>query len=124
DGASDEGAMVDPASIVKPGVLMRVELNKGQRPVPCRMSLQDRPGDEMIAAHRHEESAAGGEFRRLTLDCGGGLLMVAIVEQAVAIIDDGQVLEKIGSEGILRIIVEDRRCAADGLGAKTRTRSV
>ncbi|SUW28380.1 Uncharacterised protein [Brucella abortus] len=44
--------------------------------------------------------------------------MIAIVEQAVAIIDDSEILEKITLERILRIVVEDRRGAPDRLRAE------
>ena len=36
-GAADEGAVVDAALLVGPGVLMRIELDKGQRTVHSRM---------------------------------------------------------------------------------------
>src|SRR5690606_10167044 len=52
------------------------------------------------------------------------LLVVAIIEQAVAIVDHRQFLEQIGREGILRIIVEYGRRPTDRLGTETSPRPV
>src|SRR5690606_21041528 len=52
------------------------------------------------------------------------LLMIAVVEQAVAIVDDGHRLEQVDAEGILRVDVEDRRRTPDRLRAETRARPV
>jgi hypothetical protein len=46
--------------------------------------------------------------------------MIAVVEQAVAIVDDCEIFEQITLERILRVIVENGRCAPDGLRAETR----
>jgi len=57
DGATDERTMVDALAVVRPGVLMGVELHQRQRPVDGGMRLEQRPGDEMVAAERQQESA-------------------------------------------------------------------
>ena len=57
-GARDEGAVVDALAVVEPGVLMRVELHQRQRAVDRGMRLQQRPGDEVVAAERQQEGAA------------------------------------------------------------------
>jgi hypothetical protein len=54
----------------------------------------------------------------------GSLLVVAVVEQAVAVIDDGHLCEEIALERILRIVVEDRRCPADRLRPEPGARPV
>ena len=90
DGARDEGAVVDALAVVVPCVLMRVELHQRQRAVLGRVRLQQRPGDEMVAAERQQERAGLQEFGCFALDRSRRLLMVAAVEQAVAIVDDRQ----------------------------------
>ena len=57
DGAADEGAVVDALAVVGPGVLMGVELHQGQRSMNGGMRLEQRPGDEMVAAERQQEGA-------------------------------------------------------------------
>ena len=86
-GARHEGAVVDALAVVVPGVLMRVELHQRQRAVDRRMRLQQRPGDEMVAAERQQEGAGLQDLGRLALDRARRLLVVAAVEQAVAIVD-------------------------------------
>ena len=103
---------------------MRVELHQRQRPVDRRMRLEQRPGDEMVAAERQQERAGLQELRRLALDRRRRLLVVAAVEQAVAIVDDRQRLEQVAVERILRVVVEDRRGAADRLRPEARARPV
>ena len=86
-GARDEGAVVDALAVVGPGVLMRVELHQRERAMHCSMRLEQRPGDEVIAAERQQERAALQQLRRLALDRRRRLLVVAAVEQAIAIVD-------------------------------------
>ena len=50
--------------------------------------------------------------------------MIAGVEQAIAIVDHRHCLEQLAVEGILRIVVEDRRGAADRLRPEARARPV
>ena len=59
----DEGAVRELLAVVGPGVLVRVELHQRQRPVFLGMRLEQRPGDEMVAAER-EEVHVGVEDRR------------------------------------------------------------
>ena len=107
DGAGDEGAVVDALAVVRPGILVRVELHQRQRPVQRCMRLEQRPGDKMVAAERQQEGARLDELRRLALDDARRLLVVAGVEQAIAIVDDRHLLEQVAVERILRIVVED-----------------
>ena len=123
-GAGDEGAVVDALAVVVPGVLMRVELHQRQRAVHGGVRLEQRPGDEMIAAERHQESAALQDPGGLALDRAGRLLVVADVEQAVAVVDHRQRLEQVAVERILRVGIEDRRGPADRLRAETGARPV
>ena len=123
-GARDERAVVDALAVVEPGVLMRVELHQRQRPVDRGMRLEQRPGDEMVAAERQQERAGFEQFRRLALDRARRLLVVAVVEQAIAIVDHGELFEQVAVERILRIVVEDRGGAADRLRAEARARPV
>ena len=53
--AADERAVVDAPAVVEPGVLMGVELHQRQLAVARRMRLQQRPGDIVVAAERHQE---------------------------------------------------------------------
>lgn len=78
----------------------------------------------MIAAERQKEGAAVEDDICLSFDSGRRVLMIAIVEQAIAVVDHGHFGEEIAVEGILRIIVEDRRSAADRLRPETCARPV
>ena len=49
-GAADKRAVVDALAVIRPGVLMGVELHHGERAVDGGMRLEQRPGDEMVAA--------------------------------------------------------------------------
>ena len=93
---------------------------------PCMrgMRLEQRPGDEMVAAERQQEGAGSQQLLRLALDRARRLLVVAAVEQAVAIVDDGQLVERIDVERILRIAVHDRGGAADRLRPEAGARPV
>ena len=53
----DEGAVVEPVAVVVPGILMRVELHQRQWAMPGGVRLQQRPGDEMIAAEADQMHA-------------------------------------------------------------------
>src|SRR4051794_8168784 len=78
----------------------------------------------MIAAERQQKSAAIEDRFRLPLDRRRRLLMIAVVEQAISIIDDGHFSEEIAVKRILRVVVEDRRRAADCLWPEARPRPV
>ncbi|MHC2541158.1 hypothetical protein ACVINY_001806 [Sinorhizobium meliloti] len=69
----------------------------------------------MVAAERQQVGARLQDFRRLALDGLGSPRMVAVVEQAIAVIDRRHVGKQVTLERILRIVVEDRRCTADRL---------
>lgn len=71
--AADEGAMIDAAFLVRPGVLMGIELDEGEGPVQDCMGPQDGIGDEVVAAERQQVGAGLQDFRRLALD-GLGVL--------------------------------------------------
>ena len=123
-GAADERAVRQLLSVVAPGVLMRVELHQRQRPVFLRMRLQERPGDEMVAAEREEMHVGVEDRARLRLDRLGDGQRIVQVERHVAVIDRREVGEDVEAEGILRVAVEDRRGAADRLRAEARARPV
>ena len=50
------------------------------------MRLQQRPGDEMVTAKCQQVIGAFQNFGRLALDGRGCLLVVAVIEQTVAVI--------------------------------------
>ena len=118
-GAADEGAMVDALAVVEPGVLMGVELHHGQRPVLGGMGFQERPGDEMVAAKRQQEIGRRQQLGGFLLDGRRRLPVIAVVEQAVAVIDHRHLGEEIAAEGVLRIVVEDGGGAPDRLRSET-----
>src|SRR5690606_21367597 len=108
----------DTPQIVGPGILMRVELNEGKRPVFGGMSAQDRPGDEMVSAKRKQESAGPQDLCRLAFDDGGRPVMPAVIQQAIAVIHHCKRLEQVEMKRILRIIVENDGGAAYSLRPK------
>jgi hypothetical protein len=67
-----------------------------------------------------QEGAGFEDLAGLALDGRGCLLVIAVVEQAVAVVDHRHGLEQVARERILRVIVEDRRCTADRLRAEAR----
>ena len=95
DGAADERAVRDAAVVVEPGVLVGVELDERQRAVDGGMRLQQRIGDEVIAAQRKELRAGGDDRARLRLDRGGEFHRLAVVEIRVAVVDDGERRERV-----------------------------
>ncbi|MNL18445.1 hypothetical protein D3C87_1395890 [compost metagenome] len=123
-GACHEGTMVNAFAVVEPGILMRIEMHQRQRAVLCHMRLQQRPGDEMVAAKRQQIIRLGDDLARFLFDCIRRFPVIAVVEQAVAIIDGRHMGEKIAGEGILRVVVENRGGAADRLRPEACTRPV
>ena len=121
---ADEGAVRQLLAVVGPGVLVRVELHQRQRPVFLRMRLQQRPGDEMVAAEREEMHVGVEDRARLRLDRLGDGQRAVQVERHVAVVDGGEVVEDVDAERILRVAVEDRRGAADRLRAEAGARPV
>ena len=104
---------------------MGIELDERQRTVPRRVRLQQRIGDEMIAAEREELRAAGDDRRGLRLDRSRRIPSAwREVERGVAVVDDRERRERVEAERILRIAVEDRRGAADRLRPEARARPV
>jgi hypothetical protein len=49
--------MVDALAVIRPGVLMRIELHHGEWPMDGGVGLEHRPGHEVIAAERKQEGA-------------------------------------------------------------------
>ena len=123
-GARDERAVVYPLAVIEPGVLMGVEMNERKRPVDRSVGLEKGPGDEMVAAEGQQKSAGLENLCSLALDRCRRLLMVAVVEQAVAIVDDAHRFEQIAAERILRVVVEDRRSPANSLRTEPGPRPV
>ena len=78
----------------------------------------------MVAAERQQERAGLEQLSGFALDRGRRLLVIARVEQAVAIIDHREPCEQVALERILRVVVHDRRGAADRLRAEARARPV
>src|SRR5690606_4367917 len=57
-GAAYKGAVIHALAVIRPGVLMRVELDEGKRRAMFfRVRPEQRPGDEMISAERDEKCA-------------------------------------------------------------------
>ena len=115
---ADEGAVVDPAAIIGPGVLVCVELNQCQWSVFGGVRFEERIGDEMIAAEREQVGSAAMISLAVASIASGNAGRHAEIERAVAIVDDRQRFERVEAEGILRIAVEDRRSPADRLRPK------
>ncbi len=78
----------------------------------------------MVAAERQQERAGSQNPAGFALDGRRRLLMVAVVEQAIAVVDHRHRLEQVAAKRILRIVVEDRRRAPDRLRSETRPRPV
>ena len=88
------------------------------------MRLEERVGDEMVAAEREELGAGCDNGGGLPFDRGGNVGRPAIVEGAIAVVDDGERRERIEAERILRVAVEDRRGPPDRLRPEARARPV
>ncbi len=123
-GSGNEGAVVYTAVVVEPGVLMGVELDERQRPMPRDMRLQERPGDVVVAAEGEQEGTFGNQRRGLALDRRGCLVVVTVVEQAIPIIHHRHLCEEVAVERILRVVVEDRGGAPDRLRSEAGAGSV
>src|SRR5690606_30966981 len=98
-GPADEGAMVETLPVVGPGVLMGVELDEGERPVLGGVRPEQRPSHEMVAAEADEKGAGFDDLCRLLLDCRWCLLVVSVVEEAIAVVDNRKRVEEIAVEG-------------------------
>ncbi len=107
--------MIDAPGFISPGVLMGVELHHRQRPVPRHMGFQQRPGDEVIAPERQQKGTAVEKRVGLPLDGSRRGGMIAVVEQAIAVVDHSHLGEQVAGERILWIVVKDRRSSPDRL---------
>ena len=115
----DEATMGDTA-MVRPGVLVRIELDQRQPAMAGGVGLKQGVCDEVVAAEGEELCLALDDVRGLRLDGVGEDLRLGVVEGSVAIVDDGECLERVEAERILRVAVEDRRGAAYRGGAEAR----
>ena len=77
-----------------------------------------------VVSVRDQDVVRGQDRRRLGRDVAGDLGMAAIVEHAVAIVDDCQGRERVVAQGILRVAVEDGAGTADRLRPEAGTRPV
>ena len=123
-GARHESAVRHFRAVVVPGVLMGIELHEGERPMGRRMGAQQRQGDEMIAAERHQMDARFDDLAGLRLDRRRGLREPLIFEETIAAIDHCERFERIAPGGILRIAVEGRRRPSDRRRSEPRPRPV
>ena len=123
--AGHERAVVDALAVVVPRVLVGIELHQRQRPVDRRMRLEQRPGDEMIAAQRQQKGAgveqSGSPRARSWPASSDGCRCRAGSRHSRprrACSNRSRV------KRILRIVVEDRRGAPDRLRSEAGARPV
>src|SRR5690606_1899501 len=102
----------------------RVELHQRERTVFGDMRLEQRIGREVIAAEREQSRSRRQYLFRLGLYLRGRLVVVAVIQYAVADIDRGELFVKIEAKRILRIALEDRGGRADRARAEARARPV
>src|SRR6202030_153677 len=81
-------------------------------------------GDEMVAAEREELRPGGNDLLRRRLDRCRNAGGHAIVERAVAVVDDRQAFKEVEAERVLRIAVQDRRSPPDRLWPEAGARPV
>ena len=122
-GPCDEAAMRD-AAVVGPCVLVCIEVHQRQTPVPGRVRLEQRIGDEVVAAEGEELRLALDDLPGLRRDRIGEALRLRVVEGRVAIIYHRQRRERVEAERVLRVAVEDRRGPADRRRPEPRARPV
>jgi hypothetical protein len=91
---------------------------------PARAARPTNEPWSMRLSSSNQEAGVLQYLRRLPLDRRRRFLVIAVVEQAVAVVDDREILEQVEAERILWIDVEDRRGAADRLRAEARARPV
>jgi hypothetical protein len=123
-GARHEGAVRQLLAVVRPGVLVRIELDESERPILGRVSLQERPGDEVVAAQREEVHIGIEHAPHLRRNGIRDRVGAMKIERDVAVVHNGEFPEDVDPERILRIAVEDGRGAADRLRPEAGARAV
>ena len=114
--------MVHPFGVViDPCVGMGVKLNEGQRPVPRDMSTKSRQSRRMVAAHRDHGCTLIENSVQMRLDQARNGRRARIVEGHVAIIGDGDLLQRREPPAIGRIPCHERRRLTDRARTKTGT---
>ncbi|MCY1401673.1 hypothetical protein D9M71_167960 [compost metagenome] len=92
----EHGAMVDALALfVRPGVAVGVEVDQRQCPVLAGMGLEQWIGNEMVAAKRQHRRARIEDVLGVGFDHFGRRLRRTVVEIAIAVVDDRQVIERI-----------------------------
>ena len=92
--------MIEPDPVIGPGVGVGIEMDQGQRAVFLGMSSEQRIRDEVVTAEGHHRGPASQDLVGVGLDAFDGLQWMAIVEVAIAVVGDGQYLERVESEGV------------------------
>ena len=96
---AEHRAVVDAPLLVAPGVAVGVEVHQGERTVAGRVGSEQGQGDEVIAADGEHRRSGVEDVRGVALDAGRDLGGPAVVEGAVAGVDDGEPLRRIEAHG-------------------------
>ena len=99
-GPQEHRAVVEPSLVIGPGIRVRVEVDQRQRAVLCGVGSQYRVGDEVVAAECHHLRIVSEDVGAVGFDALDGFGGVAVVDEAVAVVDDGEVGEGIEAEGV------------------------
>jgi hypothetical protein len=83
------------ARLVLPCVAMRIEMHQRERPVLLRMRLEQRVGDEMVAAQRDHCRAVGDDAGGMLFDGCRHLVRKPEIPGAIAAVDDPELVERI-----------------------------
>ena len=114
DRLVDEGAVVDPLEIVVgPGIGMGVELDQRQGAVFLGIGLEDREGDEMVAAQGDGADIGGEDPADMRLDQARRLPDLGVIEGHVAVIHDGELAQRVEIPAVGRIVGLQGRGLAD-----------
>ena len=111
--------MVQATLVVGPGVGVCVEVDERQRAVLGRVSTQDRVGDEVVAAEGHHLGTVGEDLGAVSFDSLDSVGGMAVVDEAVAVVDHGEVGERVEAEGVGVELGKTRRRRPDGAWAET-----
>ncbi len=121
----EHGAMVGAAAFIGLDVAVSVEMHQRQGAMFAGMRLQQRKTDEVIAAEADERGTGVDDPGRMVLDAPGDLFLAgAPIEIAVAVVDDGEVIERVEEPRPQRPPGKLRRCLADGLRPETRAGAI
>ncbi|MNO50268.1 hypothetical protein D3C76_406390 [compost metagenome] len=125
DGVIEHRAVVD-ALVLAVGlqVMVRIEMDQGQRTILGRVSLQQRIADEVIAAQGQHRSTCRQDPLGMGPDRRRGLLRGAVIEIAIAIIDTSQQIERVKFPRPVTRPGRLDRCLADGPRSEAAARSI